>query len=220
MANNTSRSKTILICPVSLARQTRYLDEDAPGEFVTVEDAEDLLALLPVGWGRLTVEQVVRNPEIDEVEDAREAARMAGEADINAILESNTPEAEKAPLRRRVEDGSILADIEAAVEQQHPYPTEATVVQRLRFSSLSPAGILAVLRALAGVGLPIADIEAPPVEAPAATPQAAETAVATAPAEAPAEAAPTPPADSDTVDEAKPAVKDEARASKKLGKKA
>ena len=71
-----AKSTLNLVCPVTGKRAKPIpLDEDAPeGEFVVV-DPDDAAPRLPVGWGRLTIDIVVVNPAVAEVETARAAER-------------------------------------------------------------------------------------------------------------------------------------------------
>jgi len=163
---NPHRSKTVLVCPLTGNRTTRFLDGDAPGQFVTVVDgtADDLITSLPPGWGRLVIERVIMNPEIDEIDEDRRAAAAEGFADLEAVLASEAPEAEKAILRRRINDGSVQVQIDDAVATQHPYPEDEVVVQRLVFSALSDNAITTICQVLRQLGLPVVVEDAVPAE--------------------------------------------------------
>lgn len=139
-----AKSTLNFVCPVTNKRaKPILLDEDAPeGEFILVE-AEEGSPRLPVGWGRLTLEIVVANPAVAEVQTMRAAENQLK----NKLMEDPEITKEQKEL--------VDATWEATLDEKYPMPESTTLVKRLSFDVLSDEAVAGALGALKNAGFPI-----------------------------------------------------------------
>lgn len=139
-------------CPVTNKRTRVNLpgsDEDGVFLPVTEEDEDGLD--LPLGWGRLVIEQVVRNPEVEQAKAARRAFVEQTTAAVEQQARGDSEQA--AQIRAEIESGAAAEQIQAAAEEQIPIPEDATVTMRATYSVLSDEAIAEILSALEKAGV-------------------------------------------------------------------
>jgi hypothetical protein len=142
------KSFTQLVCPVSAAKAKVPLAVAPSGVFLPLEDDEDGVAGLPVGWGGLVVTRVVGNPDYDLTAQARAAALVQEMDNARKALEA-APEDERA----KVDLQQVEAAVKAQIEANMPMP-EATMRVQARFDVLSPEALETALKLLRDAGFP------------------------------------------------------------------
>lgn len=150
------RSRILLVCPIS-GRQADPIDytADAPeGEWFEVDPGEPLD--LQVGWGRMTIERAIPNPEIKRV--LAERAEHIEEA-MNllkaALQDPKTSPENRREIRTMIQSGQARLEVEQRAEDALPLPASPLALQRMVFPVLAPETLKWTFDALAVVGFPI-----------------------------------------------------------------
>lgn len=153
-----SKSYLQYVCPISGKRERIPVDDVEDGAFVPVDDDEAETAELPLGWGRITVERLVPNPEVELTRVVRREALAELTAEVEAQAQDpNHPQA--AQIRAELAKGNVAQQLQELVEGRHPMPDRDTVVLRATFSALSDEAIEAALEALKGAGFTFSGLE-------------------------------------------------------------
>lgn len=153
-----SKSYVQYVCPVSGKRERIPVDDVEDGAFVSVDDDETEAVELPLGWGRITVERLVPNPEVELTRAARREALREYTAEVEAQAQDpNNPQA--AQIRAELAKGSAAQQIQEIVETRHPMPERDTILVRATFNALSDEAIEAALEALKGAGFTFSGLE-------------------------------------------------------------
>lgn len=146
------KSTIQLVCPVSGARAkpVPYADSEEGTFLPHVEDAPPDL---PVGWGRLVIDVVVRNPEIKTVLTAR--AQEMARAMETLEQAANDGSATAPQVREHIDSGAATKAAEEAINAELPLPEDRKVYLRLQYPVLSDEAVGAAIKALRDAGFPI-----------------------------------------------------------------
>ena len=161
------QSKITLICPVSGKRVSIPYALEGQGVFLPCDEADPMD--LPIGWGRLVIDVVVPNSEIEAVRIVRDEEVRAAIDQLRNVLASTdrliagaAADQERAALQMQrsavqaeLDSGRAKLDAQKIIEDKHPMPAEATSLLRLQFQVLSDEAMGAALRALRDAGFPI-----------------------------------------------------------------
>jgi hypothetical protein len=152
-----SKSYLQFVCPLSGKRARSPLVEEEDGVFLPVDEDEEG-GPLPIGWGRVTVEVLIRNPEIAvALENRRQMVEEMNAEVMAQIRNPNNPRA--ADIQAEIDSGSAAEQIQAAAEERFPPPERDTVLMRATYSALSDEALAAVLEVLNKVGLRFTGLE-------------------------------------------------------------
>lgn len=145
-------STITFVCPITKKRERAPWPEgEADGVFLPVDEEDGDNPVLPMGWGRLTIEQVVHNPEVDQIRTARRVAVEQMTAAVEAQAKGDSDQA--ASIRAEIESGEASQQIQAAVEDQFPMPESDRLTLRATYSAISDEAIAEILGALKQVGV-------------------------------------------------------------------
>jgi len=136
-------------CPVSKKKARDTEAEDIELDIVAEDDDP---VDLPEGWGRLTLDVAIPNPEVAKVEAQRAAERTRGIDDLKKLAADT-----KAPKHFREQAQAQLDDttrIDETLAAQYPLPDAVTVWRRISFPVLSDETITALSAALDQLGFP------------------------------------------------------------------
>lgn len=148
------KSKIHYVCPVSGKRaKVPYLDTE---EGVFTEAPEDEAPELPVGWGRVTIDLVAKNPGYEAALEEREEMIQQGLQYVESeALNKDRTEAERVSIRERLANGSARDEIEEKIEEDRPLP-DPILWFRLEYPVLSDEALAAVVQALRKAGFEFA----------------------------------------------------------------
>lgn len=139
-----------IACPLS-GKVASVPYEQVNGEPEIIEPEEELL--LPRGWGRLTLDVVIDNPEIDAARKARAAFIAEQLAATEELLASDAvPDAEKARLQKAVKSGELAQAIEQKADEDFPIPDAPKVILRYAYEALSNDAMGTAFTALEAAG--------------------------------------------------------------------
>ena len=149
-----AESQIRLVCPFSSKRHTLAYVEGGEGVFVPYEPDDEVE--LPLGWGRMVIDQVVVNPEIKEVKTIRREEVKAGMAALKvAIKDESFPADHRKKVKAELDNGKALKETRRLARETYPLPDDETILVRMQFPVLSEEGIAEALKVLREAGFPI-----------------------------------------------------------------